>query len=61
MENLKIYLLSVHPACSCYVERKENGEIVEPDLNDCLVVRRMHHEAIKEAVDRLAAITKKGN
>ena len=60
MENLKIYLMTVHPTCTCYVERNEIGEIRASDLNQCAFTVKAHQEAIDRVTLRLERITKEG-
>ena len=62
MENLKLFLAaSVHPSCTCYVERREDGTISSSDLNVCGFTIAAHAEAVQRLTERLEAITLKGN
>ena len=62
MQSLKLFLntfVGVPSHCSCYVERTEQGEIVEPDLAKCAFVVKVHYTAIKRASERLSDINRK--
>jgi len=60
MENLKLFLESFIglPHCTCWVERREDGEIITSDLAACAFTINAHKAAIERATERLSEITK---